>query len=286
MSTDKAEVVESPPQGARFFLRNPVLRDWVSFNLDEVCKADTKLVETLRTCGDREEPADSAIGRAFGFAPGKTYWDFIANDGEGEDKGWRQRRFAQGIKCRAAGNPQTHHHLHSAFDWAGLGEATVIDVSIVRCGWLRGHVSIELAKAFPDLEFVVQDFEGLKSFHDGVPDELKSRISFEAQDILQPNAHPNADVYLLRSICMTDGTRVLIADFIGPENTQSGPMWLERLSTIQSMQMMTMVNAPERSEKDWINVVKRVDSRYSVKPMVTPAGTAMSVIEIVFNASA
>ncbi|CAG8898854.1 unnamed protein product [Penicillium egyptiacum] len=99
------------------------------------------------------------------------------------------------MKFRAAGNPQTHHHLHTAFDWAGLGKAKVVDV-----GGSAGHVSIELAKVFPDLEFVVQDFEGLKSFHDGVPDNLKPWISFEAQDILKPNAHHNADVYLLRSI--------------------------------------------------------------------------------------
>ncbi|KAJ5641284.1 hypothetical protein N7490_005284 [Penicillium lividum] len=289
-------VAHTGPSAA--FLRNPVLGDWVSFNLDEVWKADTQLVETLRNYGDSEEPADSAIGRAFGFPKGHTYWDFVANDGEGENKGWRQRRFAQGMKFRAAGNPQTHHHLHAAFDWAGLGKAKVVDV-----GGSAGHVSIELAKAFPDLEFVVQDFEGLKSFHDGVPDELKPRITFEAQDILQPNKHHNGDVYLLRSIlhdwsdkyavlilsnlvpALKDGARVLIADFIGPETTQSGPMWLERLSTIRSMQMMTVVNAPERSENDWISVVKRADSRYSVKAVVTPLGTAMSVIEIVFNAA-
>ncbi|CAG7962236.1 unnamed protein product [Penicillium nalgiovense] len=236
-------VAHTGPSAA--FLRNPVLRDWVSFNLDEVWKADTYLVETLRNYGSH------------------IYWDFVANDGEGENKGWRQRRFAQGMKFRAAGNPQMHHHLHAAFDWAGLGKAKVVDV-----GGSAGHVSIELAKVFPDLEFVVQDFEGLTPFHDGVLDELKPRITFEAQDILQPNKHQNGDVYLLRSIlhdwsdkyavlilsnlvlALKDGARVLIADFIRPLTTQSGPMWLERLSTIRSMQMMIVVNTLERSEKD------------------------------------
>lgn len=33
------------------------------------------------------------------------------------------------MKFRAAGNPQMHHHLHAAFDWAGLGKAKVVDVS-------------------------------------------------------------------------------------------------------------------------------------------------------------
>lgn len=64
-------VAHTGPSAA--FLRNPVLRDWVSFNLDEVWKADTYLVETLRNYGNSEEPADSAIGRAFGFPKGPTY---------------------------------------------------------------------------------------------------------------------------------------------------------------------------------------------------------------------
>ncbi|RAL15721.1 uncharacterized protein BO97DRAFT_173868 [Aspergillus homomorphus CBS 101889] len=152
-------------------------------------------------------------------------------------------------------------------------------------------------------EFMVQDFKGFKTFHEGVPEALKLRICFETQDILQPDAHFGADVYLLRSIphdwsdkyavlilknlvpALKGKARVLIADFIGPETTQSGPMWLERLSTIRSMQMKTAVNAPERSEKDWIDMIKRADERYSVEAVVTPQGTAMSVFEIVFNAS-
>jgi len=200
------------------------------------------------------------------------------------------------MKFRAGENPQAPHHLHTAFNWAGLGKGTVVDV-----GGSTGHVSIELAKAFPQLQFVVQDFAALGSYHDAVPDDLKPRIRFQAQDILKENAYPNGDVYLLRSILhdwsdkyaililknlvpvLKDGARVLIADFIMPETSSSGPMWLERLSTIRSMQMMTVVNAPERAEKDWRDVIKQADLRYSVEAVVTPPGTAMSVIEIKFT---
>lgn len=120
-------VAHTGPSAA--FLKNPVLNDWVSFNLDEVWPADTKLSEALRKFGDSQEPADSAIGLAYNFPPGKTYWDFVANDGDGGYKGWRQKRFAQGMKFRAAENPQAPHHLHTAFDWASLGNGTVVDVS-------------------------------------------------------------------------------------------------------------------------------------------------------------
>ena len=149
---------------------------------------------------------------------------------------------------------------------------------------------------------MVQDFASLESFQNTVPDEYKSRISFQAQDILQPNTLKDADVYLLRSIlhdwsdkyaviilknlvpALKDGARVLIADFIMPE-AGKGPMWVERLSTTKSMQMMTVVNAKERTVKDWTDVIKRADSRYSVAAVVEPPGAAMAVIEIVFKAS-
>lgn len=113
------------------FLQNPLLNDWVSFNLDEVWKADTQLSQALRTFGDSEEPGHSAVGVAFSFPEDKTYWDLVANDGEGENKGWRQKRFAQAMNFTAGGNPHAHYHLHAAFDWAGLGNATVADVGII-----------------------------------------------------------------------------------------------------------------------------------------------------------
>jgi hypothetical protein len=62
-------------------------------------------------------------------------------------------------------------------------------------------------------------------------------------------------------------------------------MLSEHLSTSGSMQMMTVVNAPEQAEKDWIDVIQRADSRYYVEAVVTPPGTAMSIIKIMFNAS-
>ena len=147
---------------------------------------------------------------------------------------------------------------------------------------------------------MVQDFASLSTFESTVPDNLKSRISFQAQDILEPNTLHGADVYLLRSIlhdwsdkyaililknlvpALKDGARILIADFIMPEQGK-GPNWVERLSTTKSMQMMTVVNAKERTEEDWADIVRRADQRFELKAMVTPSGAAMAVIEIVFR---
>lgn len=112
------------------FVRVPLLREWFTFNLDEVWPADVQLAEALRRYGDSEEPGDCAIGLAFGFDQDKTYWDFIANDGINGMKGWRMKRFANAMKVIAASSAHHHDFLHTAFDWNSLGEGKVVDVSV------------------------------------------------------------------------------------------------------------------------------------------------------------
>lgn len=55
-------------------------------------------------------------------------WDFLENDGEGADKGWRQRNF---IKFMAYIKDlfKTESIVLDAIDWKAAGEATVVDVS-------------------------------------------------------------------------------------------------------------------------------------------------------------
>jgi ubiquinone/menaquinone biosynthesis C-methylase UbiE len=278
------------------FVTNPLLRDWFTFNLDEVLPGAVQLAEALRRYGDSEEPGECAIGIAYNFNSDETYWDFILKDGEGDRKGWRVKRFANAMKCIAASSAHHHDFLQTAFDWAGLGEgAQVVDV-----GGSGGHISIELAKAFSNIHFTVQDYAALEAtFNTACPPELTSRISFEAHDILQPNPHAGADVYLVRSIlhdwsdkyavkilanlvpALKKGARVIIADFIMPELGQ-GPNWIERMATGKSMQMMTVVNAKERTENDWKEVVQRASDRYVVEKFVTPPGAATSVMVFQF----
>ena len=81
-------------------------------------------------------------------------------------------------------------------DWASLGKGTMVDV-----GGGKGFASIEIARAFPDLTFVVQDLEetaaaGLAQ----LPEDLKARVSFMTHDFFSPQPVKNADVYYLRAV--------------------------------------------------------------------------------------
>jgi precorrin-6B methylase 2 len=82
----------------------------------------------------------------------------------------------------------------TGFDWTKV--STVVDV-----GGAWGPCSIELARAFPDLKCIVQDFEDVVAQGPSkVPAELRSRISFQAHNMFDPQTVVGADVYLFRAI--------------------------------------------------------------------------------------
>lgn len=97
-------------------------------NLEEVWPANVKMAEALRLYGDGEEPGESGFNIAFGLPKDKSFFDFIAEDGAGDKKGWRMRRFAQTMQSWSSGSSHGTHHIHRGFDWKSLGDATIVDV--------------------------------------------------------------------------------------------------------------------------------------------------------------
>lgn len=68
-------------------------------------------------------------------------------------------------------------------------------------GGSAGHVSQSLAKRFPDLKFIVQDFrETVEANEKTLPAEFKGRISYQLHDFFKPQP-VRADVYMMRHIC-------------------------------------------------------------------------------------
>ena len=69
-------------------------------------------------------------------------------------------------------------------------------------GGSAGHVSQALAKRFPNLKFVVQDFkETVEASAKVLPEEFKGRITYEPYDFFKGVNPQQADVYMMRHIC-------------------------------------------------------------------------------------
>ena len=91
--------------------------------------------------------------------------------------------------------PDLHSsYVIQAFDWAFLGAGLVVDV-----GGSRGLISMDLAKAFPSVLFVVQDLpQVIEGAEKDVPDNLAARVTFVAHDMFTEQSVKDADVYYLR----------------------------------------------------------------------------------------
>jgi 6-hydroxytryprostatin B O-methyltransferase len=167
---------------------------------------------------------------------------------------------------------------------------------------------VTLAKAFPDLDFIVQDIphvveEGIKVVREGNnnPSSIVERIRFQQYDFFEKQPVAGADVYLFRQIfhnwdlensvrilrntvaSMDPGrSHVLIMDFVVPE-PGTVPSVSERVLRSRDVGMMQLFNSLERDLDDWKALLAAVDPRLKINAVNTPYGSFMSVIDVVLG---
>lgn len=122
-----------------FIAKNPNFQSWLAHNMEEALPATTKLPEALRRFSSgkealSEELEETAFALEFKQYPagqsGKL-WDFLANYGEGPAKGYRLKRFAEAMRAtHQASAVDFPGIINKGFDWEGLGNGLVVDVSL------------------------------------------------------------------------------------------------------------------------------------------------------------
>lgn len=111
-------------------VREPMSRSWTLHNFEDI--AATKFIDAYEKFGESEEPNESATQVQFDYFkthPKDNNWQFLEDDGEGEKKGYRMRRFAEAMTWVSGQMSDEGRVLAAGFDWASIGEATVADVS-------------------------------------------------------------------------------------------------------------------------------------------------------------
>jgi 6-hydroxytryprostatin B O-methyltransferase len=209
-------------------------------------------------------------------------------------------RFSNTMSWTSTLDPMSSRHVLAGYDWASLGDATIVDVA----GSLGAH-SVQIAQANPKLKMIVQDLpEVVKRAKDPsttvVPEDMRDRFTFMVQDFFEPQAVQYADVYfqrmnyhnysdkysvrILQSLVSAMGpqSRIIISDqLLPPPGVAPAP--IERFMRAQDLQMLLWFNAKERSHDQWESLLKLADERLRIKNVVTPPASAMSFIEVVLD---
>ena len=273
-------------------LLNPLIHSYNAFLVNETIGYASKNIETLDKFGHGNHEPNKAMYN-YHCNTDKIMYNHL------EEVPEVRERFSNLMGYTAMLPALSRDHIVAGFDWTALGKGSVVDLA----GNL-GQCSVSIAQANPLLSIVVQDLPQIvKASQDPassfIPANLKSQISFQVHDFWQPQT-AKADVYFMRMImhlfsdklcikilrntvaAMKTGSRIVIMDQVLPP-VGGFPRPIEEFMRAQDMQMMTLTNAKERDYEQWVDLVKRTDSRLKLKNVVTPPGSAMSLIEIVFE---
>lgn len=204
----------------------------------------------------------------------------------------REKQFCDVMDSFFRTPPFSMRHIVKAYPWPSLGPTHLVD-----CGGNAGLVSIEIAKAAPQMRFTVQDQPGpVELGKSTLPAEFKDRITFQAHDFFSPNPIKAPDFFLLRHILhdwpdaearkivrgvagqMGPGTKLLIYDSVhqklSKEYCQAAPV--SNLDII----MLGVFNGLERTVEQWKRLLRDSDEGLKLEEIISPEGSAASLLVV------
>lgn len=121
------------------------LRDWVLFGTSNLSMVASYTVEATEKYGDTESKTQTAFN--VWKNTDKPFFDYVKQDKE------LTRQFASFMKNVSNGKGTRIQHLLRGYDWASLGEGTVVDVCFILLAYYRkkhvlNYVSINLGWRF------------------------------------------------------------------------------------------------------------------------------------------
>ncbi|OCK72900.1 S-adenosyl-L-methionine-dependent methyltransferase [Lepidopterella palustris CBS 459.81] len=267
-------------------------RNMITFRCDEQFIGSAKAAEALVKYKD-EEPQLSGWG--FANDATKPLFDELA-----EKHPERFANFKAGVAIVGA-TAVPRHMVLQGFDWAGLGPGTrVVDI-----GGGGGEISVMLAREYPNLSFVVQDYEDdIRKGEKELAEDLKNegRVTFMPHSFLDPQPIKDADVYFFRSIfqnwptkyairilrnlipALKKGAKIRIHDPMTPDKGLLSP-WQERQKLSMDSRMYVLFKSHHRYADSWSSIFAEADPRFriiSIKPSHI-AARAMINIDVAWD---
>ncbi|KAG8531292.1 uncharacterized protein KY384_002920 [Bacidia gigantensis] len=272
---------------SRALAQDKGLSEYVGMHCEEAFPASARVLDALDKFGTPQDPSQTGFSLANNTDVG--FYDELQKYPE------RAKRFRDGASAVTSRIPMEPFLV--GYDWASLGNATVVDV-----GGSYGSVSIGLAKRFPNLSLIVQDFpatveEGAKQ----LPESLKDRVKFSPYSILEEQPIKDADLYLFRAVfhnwpdayvvkilknqvpALKKGARILISDHYAPEPGVMPPM-VDRQLRNRDLDMLANFGARELGNEEWPVIMKQADPGLRiVSTKMSPPGSTNGIMEVIWE---
>ncbi|KFG85433.1 sterigmatocystin 8-O-methyltransferase [Metarhizium anisopliae] len=261
-------------------LRDPAANAWLLCGTEDMWPASVKMVEAFEKWPESQEP--NHTGFALSNSTGESIYEVLKQNPQ------RAARFGNNMKAFMEMQEFNSTHVVNNYDWKSLGQVRIVDV-----GGGPGHISLELAKHFPHLSFIVQDLE---IFSPDIPDEVGDRIKYMKHDMFAPQTI-HAEVYFFRWILhnwsdkychlilkrlipmLTPGTKIIINEICMPE-PRTISHWRERSFDLL---MGAGFASHERSLDEWKALFTEADPRFKFSMVNESNESALAIMEFVWT---
>jgi len=254
------------------------------WNFNIIFPAATKLFEAGQLDPTGKDNTLCPFSVAFKEAgePLGTIWDYHRTHPDDE------QAFHNSMNATLSSSTWSPQHILRVFDWNRVN--TVVDV-----GGSAGHVSMAIFDGFPHIQFTVEDVgEVIETSRRDLPQKYAKNITFLEHDFFKPQPVA-ADCYILRFIlhnwsdydaqriisslasAFRPGTKLIAFDHVLPE-PGSISAHMETVVRNMDITMYGLMAGKERSQEDFVKIVKKGDPRMELKSCVTPPGSAASAL--------
>ncbi|KAK4185143.1 O-methyltransferase-domain-containing protein [Podospora australis] len=277
-------------RASRLLLEDEPNDNWVGFCCKDVWLPAAHVVDAMKKWPNSEESNETGVNLAYNHST--EFFDWLPQDHE------RNHRYNLAMKSHGNAAGYSVDHLINGYAWADLGPGKQTSANISQMGGNQGHISIALAEAFPQLNFVVQDLAALRlpEIIGTVPAHLADRVKLIMHDFFTSQTEVGAACYFMRHImhafsdkycvkilqalvpALRKGRRVLVNDGALAEPETASYLEEKAMRTLDLIVKIT-VNAREREADDWIALFARADSRYKVNRIWRPKGSVLALVE-------
>ncbi|ROW15360.1 hypothetical protein VPNG_02376 [Cytospora leucostoma] len=271
---------------SRLIAEDEAIHSYLRFKTDDLWHAAFHTCDAVAKWPGSEEP--NQTGFAVAKQTDKSMFDYLSDHPE------KAKHFANAMRSFARRPGLEPKYIVENYPWASLPDGATESAPIQN--------KALLARAFPDLQLVVQDLDG-PVVRDGdarKPPDVAGRVRFMVHDFLA--AQPvRAAAYYFRSIfhnwpdkycveilralvpVLEPGAKVVVNDSVMPG---PGTLPWDREARLRGsdLNMLELQNAGDREIAEWVELFRQADERFVFKGAWQPEGSNLWILEAEWKA--